>query len=159
MRIAVISDTHSRTSSVQAALALLAQQNVALILHCGDIQDGDTVKLFPANTHFVPGNCDDRNEIRNAAQSIGATYHDGYGTLELAGKSVGFVHGDDPQLLRDLEQSNAFDFLFHGHTHIAGERQVGKTRVINPGALQRVIVRTFIVVDLASGEVESFQVP
>ncbi len=160
MRIAVISDTHSRTTSVQAALAMIAGQDVALLLHCGDIQDGDTVKLFPANTHFVFGNCDDdRDEIRAAARSIGATIHEGYGTLELAGRTVGFIHGDDHQLLHDLEQSNAFDFLFHGHTHVAGERRVGKTRVVNPGALQRVATRTYLVVDLASGATESFTVP
>jgi putative phosphoesterase len=160
MRIAVISDTHSRTVSVKAALAMIAGQDVEHILHCGDIQDADTVKLFPAKTHFVYGNCDDeRDEIRAAVASIGATIHDGYGTLELAGKTIGFIHGDDHQLLRDLEQSNAFDFLFHGHTHIAGERRVGKTRVINPGALQRVLVRTYLVVDLASGVTESFTVP
>ena len=160
MRIAVISDTHSRTSSVQAALELIAAQNVALILHCGDIQDADTVRMFPANTHFVYGNCDyDRDEIRAAVEHIGATIHDGYGVLELAGRKVGFVHGDDYQLLRDLEQSDAFDFLFHGHTHVAGERRVGKTRVINPGALQRVATRTYLVLDLASGTAESFTVP
>ena len=58
MRIAVVSDTHSRYSTVEAALALIGERKVDLILHCGDIDDAETVWLFPGNTHFVFGNCD-----------------------------------------------------------------------------------------------------
>lgn len=156
MRIAVISDTHSRAASVQDALQIMAERGVERIIHCGDICDGDTVRLFPAHTHFVLGNCDfDRDAIERAAADIGATLHGAWGHLELAGKSLAFTHGDDRARLQDLEQADAFDFLFHGHTHIAKEHRTGKTRVINPGALQRVAVRTFLLLDLPNGEVES----
>jgi putative phosphoesterase len=156
MLIAIISDTHSRTAAVEHALQIMAERNVEVILHCGDIQDGDTVRLFPAHTHFVFGNCDhDRADIAQAVADIGATLHGAWGQLELAGQSLAIVHGDDRQLLHDLEHADAFDFLFHGHTHIAKEHRTGKTRVINPGALQRVTVRTFVLLDLPSGDVES----
>ena len=159
MRIAIISDTHSRTASVQNALQIMAQRDVERIIHCGDIQDGDTVRLFPAHTHFVYGNCDhDRADIQRAAADSGATLHGDWGQLELEGKILAFVHGDNHSLLHDLEHADAFDFLFHGHTHIAKEHRTGKTRVINPGALQRVVQRTFILVDLPSGEVETLTV-
>jgi putative phosphoesterase len=156
MRIGVISDTHSGVVSVQRALQIMAERDVELILHCGDIQDGDTVQLFPAHTHFVFGNCDyDRGEIQRAVADIGATLHGDWGQLELAGQALAFVHGDDHSTLHDLEYADAFDFLFHGHTHIAREHRTGKTRVINPGALQRVAVRTFLLLDLPSGAVEN----
>lgn len=159
MRIAVISDTHSRTVSVQAALKIIAERGVEMILHCGDIQDGATVRLFPAHTHFVFGNTDyDRNSIERAVADIGATLHGVWGQLELAGQTLAFVHGDDHQLLHELEHADGFDFLFHGHTHIAREHRTGKTRVINPGALQRVAVRTFLLLDLPSGDAESVTV-
>ncbi len=159
MRIAVISDTHSRTASVLAALQIMAERGVETILHCGDIQDGATVRLFPAHTHFVFGNTDyDRNGIERAVADIGATLHGAWGQLELAGQTLALVHGDDRQLLHDLEHADAFDFLFHGHTHIAREHRTGKTRVINPGALQRVAVRTFLLLDLPSGAAESVTV-
>lgn len=155
MRIAVISDTHSRTVSVQAALAIMAERGVELILHCGDIQDAAAVRLFPAHTHFVFGNTDyDREGIARAIADIGATLHGAWGQLELEGQSLAFVHGDDRELLHELEHADAFDFLFHGHTHIAREHRTGKTRVINPGALQRVAVRTFLLLDLPSGATE-----
>ena len=156
MLIAVISDTHSRTVSVNSALAIMAQREVEAILHCGDIQDGDTVRLFPAHTHFVFGNCDyDRADIERATLAIGATLHGAWGHLEWAGRTLAFTHGDNPPLLHDLENSGTFDFLFHGHTHIAREHRTGKTRCINPGALQRVATRTFLLLDLPSGETET----
>jgi uncharacterized protein len=159
MRIAVISDTHSRTISVQNALAIMTERSVELIIHCGDIQDGDTVRLFPAHTHFVFGNTDyDRTDIERAVVEIGATLLGAWGHLELAGKSLAFTHGDDHHLLHDLEHADTFDFLFHGHTHVAAEHRTGRTRIINPGALQRVARRTFLVLDLPSGEAESVEV-
>jgi uncharacterized protein len=159
MLIAIISDTHDRTVSVVNALALIAERNVDAILHCGDICDAETVRLFPAHTHFVFGNCDHaRTEIEDAIAEIGATLHGAWGHLDLAGCSLAFTHGDDLRRLHDLEHADAFDFLFHGHTHIAKEHRIGKTRVINPGALQRVARRTFVILDLPSGDVESVTV-
>ena len=99
-----------------------------------------------------------RGDIERATLDIGATLHGAWGQLELAGRSLAFTHGDDRRLLHDLEHADAFDFLFHGHTHIAQEHRTGNTRVINPGALQRVARRTFLVLDLPSGEVESVEV-
>ena len=120
MRIAIISDTHNRVGSVRSALQIMSDRAVELIIHCGDIEDGDTVRLFPAHTHFVYGNCDnDRAAIDRAVADVGATMHGAWGQLALAGTSLAFVHGDDRQMLHDLEHADAFDFLFHGHTHIA----------------------------------------
>jgi putative phosphoesterase len=156
MRIAVISDTHSRTVSIKRALEIMTERNVELIIHCGDIQDADTVRLFPAHTHFVYGNCDyAREEIAKAVQDIGATLYGAWGHLELAGQSLAFTHGDDRHLLDGLEHADSFDFLFHGHTHIRKEHRTGKTRVINPGAIQRVAVRTFLLLDLPEGVTEN----
>ena|SRR5437868_1579907 len=159
MKIAVVSDTHSNAAAIQTTLRLIEPYNVELILHCGDIEDADTVPLFPSNTHFVFGNCDtDRAGIQAAVDGIGATLHEPFGSLELDGKAIAFLHGDDKRLLRDLEQSDTFDFIFHGHTHQAEQRCGGRTRIINPGALFRARPKTFVVVDLKSGKVESVTV-
>src|SRR5437879_6438122 len=145
MRIAILSDTHGREEMVRRALAEIAAGAAELIIHCGDIDDAATVRLFPAHTHFVFGNCDDdRDGIRAAITDIGATLHEGFGYLELAGKKLAFVHGDDKHQLQELSASAAFDFVFYGHTHVAAEHKVGKTRVINPGALHRAAVKSFI---------------
>ena len=137
MRVAILSDTHSRYALVARALHMIKARDVQVVLHCGDIDDPNTVFLFDGLTaHFVFGNCDrsEHASLCRAIAQIGATWHDGWGQLELEGKKIAFLHGDDTRLLHDLEHSGAFDYLFHGHTHQAEEHQTGPTCVINPGA-------------------------
>jgi putative phosphoesterase len=157
MRIAVLSDTHGRNETVCRALAEIEARGVTTVLHCGDIEDSDTIALFEGvDAHFVLGNCDwDAKAIRAAIHAIGATLHHGFGNLELAGRKIAFLHGHDRNRMRDLENSGDFDYLFYGHTHMAKEHVTGPTRVINPGALHRANPKTFIILDLTSGHVES----
>jgi putative phosphoesterase len=161
MKIGIVSDTHNRYATVTTALDLLRERGVNLVLHCGDIEDKATVRLFQGlDTHFVFGNCDtDRSELTRAMAKTGATLHGDYGTLELAGRRIAWAHGDDRDLLRDLERSEHFDFLFYGHTHQAEQHRRGPTLVVNPGALHRAAVKMFVVLDLVSGGLESVPVP
>lgn len=159
MRIAIISDTHSRLDTIKAVLKQIEALQVDLIIHCGDIEDGAAVYLFPPNSHFVYGNCDsDRAAIKRAIGVIEATLHEPHGELECDGQRIAFVHSDDARVFQQLEQSGRYDFLFYGHTHIAKEHRTGRTRVINPGALHRAKPKTFIVLDLPGGDVQSFTV-
>lgn len=157
MRIGIVSDTHSRHETVRKVLQLLHDRRVDCIIHCGDIEDEETVRLFTGlPTHFVFGNCDDaRDALRRAMLAAGATIQEPFGHLEFEGVKLAFIHGDDKRLFRDLENSGHFDFLFYGHTHQAEEHRTGPTRVINPGALHRARPKTFVVLDLPGGEIES----
>jgi uncharacterized protein len=161
MRIAIISDTHSRQATVHKVLQLLGSRPIDLVLHCGDIEDAETVQLFKGMpTHFVLGNCDsDKEDLRRAIRETRATLHEPFGNLELAGRKIAWLHGDDRRLLQDLENSDHFDYLFYGHTHQAERHRSGSTLVVNPGALHRARPRTFVVLDLAKGELESIEVP
>jgi putative phosphoesterase len=166
MKIGVVSDTHDNTAAVESALRLLTDRGVELVLHCGDIESPETVQLFAGvPTHFVFGNCDgewtarassrDYSALREAIVAIGAKVQEPFGNLELAGKKLAWAHGHEQGLFRSLENSDHFDYLFYGHSHVAAEHRTGRTRVINPGALYRVKVRTCLVLDLASGAAES----
>lgn len=157
MLIGIVSDTHSRYATVTKALALLQGHGVELILHCGDIEDDETVRLFAdVPTHFVYGNCDyDRDGLARAMHEIGATLHDPFAELELAGRKLAVIHSDNKRLFQQLEHSGQFDFLFYGHTHQAEEHRTGPTRVVNPGALHRARIKTCVVLDLKSGEMTS----
>jgi putative phosphoesterase len=156
MRIGVVSDSHGRYRAVARALELLRDRGVTTVLHCGDIDDAYTVSLFRGlDAHFVFGNCDlDRDELRQAMAAAGVKLYDPWGSLELAGRKLAFLHGDDEHQMRDLLASGAFDYLFHGHTHKPRDERIGTTRVINPGALHRADPKRFVVLDLESGAVE-----
>jgi putative phosphoesterase len=160
MRIGIVSDTHGRTATAARALELLREAGAELILHCGDIDTPETAACFAGvPTHFVFGNCDRwRDELREAIRGAGASLQEPFGHLELAGKHLAWLHGDDFRLKHDLEQSGAFDYLFYGHTHVASEDRVGTTWVINPGALFRAAVRTCLLLDLTTGDRRTIEV-
>lgn len=157
MKIAILSDSHDALARVSKALTLARARGAELVIHCGDITSPTVVHLFeewPA--HFVFGNCDwDRAALAEAMREAGATLHENFGHLEIDGKNLAFLHGHEPGLMDDLLQSGAYDYLFHGHTHVAVDHVKGSTRVINPGALQRAAVKTFVVLDPAGGRAES----
>jgi putative phosphoesterase len=158
MQIAILSDTHSRYATVEKVVSLLQERNVNFVVHCGDIEDADTVWLFHGfTTHFVLGNCDhlESLSLQQAVYGIGGELHRPFGRLELEGIPIAFVHGDDKSLMKEIEESGEFDFLFYGHTHKAREHRTGPTRVINPGALHRAEPKTFVLLNLPGGEVET----
>jgi putative phosphoesterase len=160
MNIAVLSDTHGRHDIVRRALAELRGRGITTVLHCGDIDDTETVFLFRGFTaHFVFGNCDwDKAGLRAAMAEVGATLHENFGHVEIAGRKIAFLHGDDKRMMHDVEHSGAYDFLFYGHTHQAEEHVTGPTRVVNPGALHRARPKRFIVLDLPGGAMEAVEV-
>jgi|SRR5947209_8341474 len=160
MKIGILSDSHGRVATVEEALGEFRTRGVELLLHCGDIDDAATIEAFADWTcHFVYGNCDaDRAGIRRAIAAIGGTLHDPFGHLELAGKKIAWLHGDDPGLKRDLEQSGYYDYLFYGHTHFAEQHLIGDTWVINPGALFRARPKSCLVLDLPGGDLETVMV-
>src|SRR5688572_10851495 len=127
MKIAILSDTHNQLARTSKALELARRRGAELVLHCGDIEDAPAVALFAGwAAHFVFGNCDyDRVALADAITDVGATLHDRFGHLEIDGKKLAFLHGHDDRLLRDLIQSGAYDYLFHGHTHVARDERVG----------------------------------
>src|SRR5262245_44307476 len=119
MKIGIVSDSHGRTATVQAALDLLRERDVQVVLHCGDIDDADTVGLYEGcGADVVVGNCDrDRDELEEGMRAIGGTSHGAWGLLERAGCKLAWTHGDDQRLLDDLRRSGQFQFVFYGHTH------------------------------------------
>jgi uncharacterized protein len=156
MHIGIVSDTHNRYRTVEKALGLLRQRGVTTVLHCGDIEDAAVVEQFRGlDAHFVFGNCDtERAELREAMTAAGVRLHEPFGHLEVDGKNIAFLHGDDGRLLRDLITGGAYDYLFHGHTHQRRDERIGPTRVVNVGALHRARPKTFGVLDPGSGELE-----
>src|SRR5579883_2495612 len=161
MRIGVVSDTHDRQEAVAEAVRLLLEQQVELILHCGDIESPDTVRVFKGvPTHFVFGNWDkERAKLATAIKEIAGVHYDSFGFLTLAEKRIAWVHSHERHQLRQLENADYFDYVFYGHTHVREQHRTGRTLVANPGALFRANPKTCIVLDLLTGEIKPIIVP
>ena len=155
MLIAVVSDTHGHLEFTRDAVRVLESIQVEQILHCGDIGSVQVISLFsPWPTHFVFGNVDGQQELlREEIRQGEMTCHDLFGDLELEGKRIAILHGDDERRLQQTIDSGQWDLVCHGHTHVAEQRYCGKTLVLNPGAVYRARVRSVAVVELPSMEV------
>lgn len=150
MRLAVVSDTHGHIGSTSAAVRLLSGQKVDVIVHCGDIGSPAIVPLFAAwPAHFVFGNVDHNEaQLAQAIEQAGQVCHARFGSLELAGRKIAFLHSDDRELFEETVDSGAWDLVCYGHTHVAEQHLVGRTLVLNPGALYRATPHTLAIVEL-----------
>ncbi|VAX40528.1 hypothetical protein MNBD_PLANCTO02-1139, partial [hydrothermal vent metagenome] len=139
MKLGIISDTHGDVESAQRGIAELQQHQVDLIIHCGDIGSPEIIPLFNAiPTHFVFGNIDHHSEpLRAAIELHEQTCCGRFGTLELEGKQIAFLHSDDASLFNKTTTNGEYDLVCYGHTHKAKLHSEGKTLVLNPGAMYR----------------------
>lgn len=150
MLVGVVSDTHGDILRTRAAVQMLESLSVAEVLHCGDIGTPEIVSMFaPWPTHFVFGNCDyDRRAFEKAIRTAGKTCHGVFGNLELEGKRIALLHGDDRESLDEAIASGDWDLICHGHTHVVRQERIGRTLVLNPGAVHRANPHTIATVEL-----------
>ena len=135
--IGVISDTHGNVEGVQRAVAILRMRRVSRVIHCGDVGPRVVELLSDFQTDLVPGNVDDLYDLRAEIIEPHHTLHREMGSIEVEGKRIAFLHGDNARLLRQLIQSGEWDLICHGHSHTFSNTSHGRTRVLNPGALYR----------------------
>jgi putative phosphoesterase len=159
--VGILSDTHDRIDAMAAAVKLLRQRGAEFFVHCGDVGSERVLDhLAGLPSAFVFGNTDwDRAALARYAQSIGVACHGSFADLELGGKRVAVTHGDDFKLKQCLLAEQQHDYLLQGHTHVRADERVGRTRLINPGALQRAKEKTVALLDTASDRVEFLVVP
>jgi len=153
MKIGVISDTHGDIRATLQAVRILHSFHTTEIIHCGDVGLDIVPYLKDLQTHFVSGNMDDSDLLRKALKGSEHTFHDQFGTLEIEGLRVAFLHGHDVKLLHQTIHSGQWDLVCHGHTHSFSRSVEGRTVVLNPGALSHTIRPSLAVVDLPSLEV------
>lgn len=147
MKIGVLSDSHGEVLAVERALGILQDLGVSVAIHCGDIGAEVVPLLKGMQIHFVDGNMDDDEQLREIMTEPEHTYHEQLGTLEIEGRRVAFLHGHDVKLLRHTIHSGHYDLVCHGHTHTFVSGFEGETLVLNPGALGRTSRPTMAVVD------------
>lgn len=155
MLIGIVSDTHGHIGYTLPAVRMLESCDVQQVIHCGDIGSTEIVELFARwPTHFVFGNVDAQTVVLRAAiEAAGQTCHGRFGELDLDGRRIAFLHGDDQRRLRDTVDSGTYDLVCYGHTHEAEHHRSGKTTVLNPGALYRAQPHSLALVRLPELEV------
>lgn len=152
MQLGILSDTHGRANATRAAIDALTAAGATSLLHCGDVGEQAVIdQLAGLPTVLIWGNNDwDITSLEAYARSLGIDCRGRFADFELAGRRLAAVHGDDLSHLQSLLASQAYDYVFHGHTHVRRDQMIGRTRVVNPGALFRAREKTVALLDLAS---------
>lgn len=160
-RIGILSDTHGQAELAQQAAAILTGQKLELVFHCGDIGDlavVDALACLPMV--YVFGNVDlDRSVMWRYIESLGGRVGEPLAECELAGRQIAAIHGDDAYHLKDLIDSQRYDCVLHGHTHLPRDEHIGRTHVLNPGALYRVPEPHVLVLNVRANRVRRFRLP
>jgi putative phosphoesterase len=154
--VGILSDTHDRLDAARAAVEILRRAGAEYYVHCGDVGSEMVVDLLAGlPSAFVFGNTDwDRRGLERYAAHLHVSCLGDGGELDLGGKIARLEHGDNGRTLRQSIESQRFDYVLHGHTHIKRDDRVGRTRIINPGALHRAREKTVAVLDTDRDELK-----
>src|SRR5215207_7326073 len=120
MLLGILSDTHDRYDMMGAAVRALQERGAAYFIHCGDVCAPNMLDhLAGLKSAFVWGNCDwDRMGLQRYGESIGVPCYGAMADLEVAGRKIAVLHGDDRTRLDQVLREQDHDYLFHGHTHV-----------------------------------------
>ena len=148
--IGILSDTHDRADAMAEGMRALREAGAAFFVHCGDVGSERVLDLLAGEpAAFVWGNTDwDRRGLERYAEQLGVTCYGNLANLLLDGKQIAVTHGDDHRLKQRLLAGQQYDYVLQGHTHVAHDERIGRTRLINPGALHRAKVKTVATLDL-----------
>jgi putative phosphoesterase len=138
MLIGIMADTHDNLPLVEKAVQKLNEENVGLVLHAGDYVAGFVILKFKelhAKLMGVFGNNDGDHELlkKRFSENPNLDMRGNFADVTVDGVRIALLHGSDRELLKALIESQSFDVVVHGHSHLAEAYKKGKTLVINPG--------------------------
>ncbi|MFB6245401.1 MAG: metallophosphoesterase [Candidatus Nanohaloarchaea archaeon] len=157
MKIGIVSDTHDNIEKAEAAADFFGEEEVGIVVHCGDMVAPFTAELFDRGFEFhaVRGNNDGEWNLREAVEGFGV-FHGEVAELEFEGSSIAFYHGTEETIVDGLA-SRDYDYVFRGHTHEKSIRELDGSIIVNPGGIRlpgQDEEFHVAVLDLKTGEVE-----
>ena len=138
MKIAVLSDIHEHLDNLEKVLGQIKGKAEELIF-CGDMISGFTTGVLAKAdlpTYVCLGNNDEDHIAMYKKGNDKFTWIQlslEFGQVTLGGKKIAYCHY--PKLAELLAKSGDYDAVFFGHTHQIVNKKVGKTLLLNPGAV------------------------
>lgn len=144
MKVGVISDTHDRLESLKKVIEIFQENQVEMIIHCGDWVSPFTLEYFdfisgnfrvPIKSIFGNNEGDikriiERNaSLKNPIEFVPKEVFE----LEIGKRKIVVYHGQDKAILESLIGCGKYDAVFTGHNHQSRNEVINKTLVLNPG--------------------------
>ncbi|HWB20587.1 MAG TPA: YfcE family phosphodiesterase [Phycisphaerales bacterium] len=161
MLIGILSDSHGEVERTASAVTMLRDRGAQALIHLGDVETDDVINELVADlpAYLVFGNCDpDWQPMSRYARSLGINVKHPAGLLEADGKTIAFTHGHLESHMRDALERQV-DYLLHGHSHMLRDERVGRTRILNPGALHRARRYTAMLLDSVADQASVIEIP
>lgn len=158
MKIVILSDTHNNSSILEKAIIQIKALNPDVVIHCGDIINPSILDIFTGlNLKFVFGNNDiNKQALRKKANKLG--FDEPKDSLDITIDKKKFFVTHEPSNCANAINSQDYDYILHGHTHSPKDEIIGKTRIINPGALHRAHYHTFALLDLENDKLDFYKI-
>lgn len=161
MKILVMSDTHGNLQRLKHLVDFANQTKVSAIIHCGDWQYPESaypIQEANMSVYAVLGNADEarQEEIETALKNANVNYE--VDTLEVVWDGRKTLVAHQPGKIQASVESEEYGVVFHGHTHQRKDKFIGKTHVINPGAVHNTDNPSFAVYDTESDRAEFFDI-
>jgi len=137
--IGIVSDSHDCLPKIDRAVTLLNSLGADNVLHAGDYCAPFAALRFgglKTKMYGVFGNNDaEKYLLQTKFQALGHELRGQFAGLELGGIKIALLHGDEPELLQAIINSQAYDLVVSGHTHSISQSKNGKTIALNPGEI------------------------
>ncbi len=159
--IGIVSDTHEDVRMIRRAVKIFKERSPQLVIHCGDIISPPVLEHFSGlPMKLVFGNNDgERSGLKKKCQELGFDEIDDTLIFEFAGKSFFVNHGTRSRVIDEAVSTQQYDYVLHGHTHVQRDEVVGRTRIINPGALFSADTYSIAFLTPETGKVEFVEIP
>ena len=136
MQIGVVSDTHNNLKNINKIISLFNKENVALVVHTGDICNAKSLARFSklkCDLIGVYGNNDRTEEgIAEVADNNNFSFQEPPKIFSINEKNIAIFH--EPDQIEDfLKDKSDIDIVLHGHTHRYRKEKVNNVLIFNPG--------------------------
>jgi len=165
VKIGIISDTHGQVDLALAAAREFIFRGIEAVIHCGDVGSEmvltEMASLFQEidiPLYVVLGNTDYHTDLKSYPGGIGINLLGHFGELDLAGRKIAVLHSDDETRLTEAVESQNYDYVLFGHTHVCHDKKHKRTRMVNPGAAGRGMHPSCAVLDLVEDVLTFFSI-
>lgn len=165
MKIGIISDTHGQVDLALAAAREFMFRGIEAVVHCGDVGSEmvltEMAALFQEidiPLYVVLGNTDSHSDLNFYPENIGVNLMGRFGEMEMGGRKIAVLHSDDEERLFHTVESQNYDYVLFGHTHVCHDEKRNRTRLVNPGAAGRGMHPSCAVLDLVEDVVTFFTI-